>query len=338
MSLTGADVLALLAPGRMLTAGQIAARTGSTPRSVRRRIAALRDEGYRIDSARGAGGGYLMRGGSVLPPLQFSADEAFLVTLALRNLDTAGLRGEAGVQGGAESDGDDGDRFGDHPGSPAGSPADSALTKLRSVLPAALRSAIDRAEGAVLAVPGNEPEVPLGTLLALASAAQDRVLVDFGYRTRERETQRRVEPYRTVLFGGHWYLFAWDREREDWRTFRLDRMGGIRTTTLGFAPREHPDPVEQVRRGVTTEVYEHEVRVRVEAPANEVSARIPARAGTVRPLTADACEVSLSAEDPQWIAVRLLTLPRDFTVLEPESFTEVLEHLRTRLDRALGER
>ncbi|WP_238454700.1 WYL domain-containing protein [Micromonospora sp. ATA51] len=49
--------------------------------------------------------------------------------------------------------------------------------------------------------------------------------------------RRDVEPYRLVNWGRRWYLVAFDPERDDWRTFRVDR---ITPRTLRMVPASRP--------------------------------------------------------------------------------------------------
>ncbi|MGW6834682.1 helix-turn-helix transcriptional regulator [Streptomyces sp. NPDC054949] len=50
---------------------------------------------------------------------------------------------------------------------------------------------------------------------------------DEGRRDADRTAPppRRAQPHHLVTWGGRWYLVAWDLDREDWRTFRADRIG-----------------------------------------------------------------------------------------------------------------
>ena len=57
-----------------------------------------------------------------------------------------------------------------------------------------------------------------------------------------------MEPYQLVATGRRWYLLAFDLDRDDWRTFRLDRMADVRATTFRFRPREAPDAAAYVQR------------------------------------------------------------------------------------------
>src|SRR5699024_970288 len=85
------EVLNALSTGRVLRACDLAVRFNTSERTIRRDIADLREQGYRIDAAPGVGGGYVAPIGAVLPPLQFSPHEAFTIAMALRTLAGQGI-------------------------------------------------------------------------------------------------------------------------------------------------------------------------------------------------------------------------------------------------------
>ncbi|MEK8226901.1 WYL domain-containing protein [Oerskovia sp. M15] len=84
-----------------------------------------------------------------------------------------------------------------------------------------------------------------GTLVTIGTAVRAREILRFDYdggsspcsaRGRGVQAPRRVEPHHLVTWGGRWYLVAWDLEREDWRTFRVDRMAPRTPGGPRFAP------------------------------------------------------------------------------------------------------
>src|SRR5690625_6634462 len=136
------------------------------------------------------------------------------------------------------------------------------------------------------AAPGARSEV----LMSLASAVRDgvRVRVDYGRADGER-FERRLEPYRVLSVEVRWYLFACDLAREDWRTFRLDRMHEEHASTFTFTPRPTPDIEQTVRESLAVGVYTHAATVRTLARAEQVAAPVPARAGTNTAAGQDTC-------------------------------------------------
>ena len=310
------EVLTVLSTGRIVRACDLAVRLGTSERTIRRDVAQLRYEGYRIDAAPGVGGGYIAPAGLVLPAVQFTPHEVFTLAMALRTLAGQGMR---------ESKNDTSPKQANY--------VETAMHKLRSVLPATNVDELDGASTAIIASPGNEPEIPFDILVSLTSAVAKARLVDIEYRATADE--RRVEPYRIVVFGAHWYLLAWDLQRSDWRIFRLDRIALVHTTTFGFHSRPTPNAIEFVRHRVSQAVYETTVTVRVYAPAAEVSQRVPARAGIVMPLIVDECELVMSADAAEWLVAFLLHLGHHFTVVAPESFRDKIRQFRDRLNTVL---
>lgn len=178
-----------------------------TERTVRRDVTRLRQLGYPVEAARGLDGGYRMGAGRRLPPLLLDDDEAIALVACLR----------MGALSGADE---------------VGEAALRALTKLDQVLPPRLRALASAVDRATRAIPGNRPPVDLAVLQRLATSQRDRALVRFDYCKATGETSaREVEPARLLTQGEHWYLQGFDRGRDDWRVFRLDRMTDLRSTT-----------------------------------------------------------------------------------------------------------
>ena len=100
-----------------------------------------------------------------------------------------------------------------------------ALVKLEQVLPAHLRRRVGALGSATITPPVGGPTVDPQHLTAIAAACRDSERLRFAYRSRDgTDSRREVEPHTLVNLGRRWYLVAWDRRREDWRTFRVDRL------------------------------------------------------------------------------------------------------------------
>lgn len=108
-------------------------------------------------------------------------------------------------------------------------PAQTALVKLRSL---GIASDFD-------ALPNLAPRLNVTSpnFLPLTSAIADRQSVSFAYLSADmQEEARSVNPYGLGSRQGNWYLVAFDNEREDIRTFRLDRIiGAIEITSKKHA-------------------------------------------------------------------------------------------------------
>ncbi|MBM2613944.1 YafY family transcriptional regulator [Actinoplanes sp. LDG1-06] len=294
-------LLGLLQQRRVWTGPELAERLGVTTRTVRRDVERLRVLGYPVHAGQGVGGGYQLGPGQDLPPLLFDDEEAIATAVALL--------------AGAES----------------GDAALRALTKLDRVLPTRLRHEMRALAGSVSSLgAAGRPPVESEALMTLARACRDEVEVGFVYKGQER----RIEPYRLVASDRRWYLLAYDLGRDDWRTFRLDRMSDISVRTWRFRPREAPDAASYVQESVSSRVYRYQARFVVHAPFDTVRAQIPATAAVVRPLAGDTCEVTSGAGSLDFILMHIVLLGHDFEVVEPPELRDRCDVLARRLGRA----
>ncbi|WP_449193611.1 helix-turn-helix transcriptional regulator [Actinomadura sediminis] len=291
-------LLALLQRRPSWTAAELAAELGVTDRSVRRDVERLRALGYPVRAAPGVGGGYRLGAGTRLPPLLLDDAEAIATAVSLR------LAAGGTVAG-------------------AGDAALRALAKLDQVMPPRLRAEVRALRGATDILVGPGVEVDPELLVKLARACRDAVRVRFRYAGRERT----VEPVRMVATSRRWYLMAWDVDRGDWRTFRLDRMSGVAATTWRFRPREHPDPVAHVQRSVTASPYRYLARVRLRAAADRVRELVPPQVGRVEDGGDGRCVLVVGGDDLDRLAVHIVRLGFDAEVLDPPELREAAARL-----------
>ncbi|MFL5911279.1 MAG: WYL domain-containing protein, partial [Gaiellaceae bacterium] len=136
--------------------------------------------------------------------------------------------------------------------------------------------------------------------------------------------------------GRRWYLVAWDRTREDWRTFRMDRMATPASTGVRFTPRKLPakDAAAYVQRSIADAPYRFEARVTLHAAAEEAASHVPRHWGTIEAIDAHTCEYRTSDDNLRWLAWRIAMLEVDFEVHEPPELLEHLRALGSRLTRA----
>ncbi|MEU6761883.1 YafY family protein [Streptomyces sp. NPDC046853] len=299
-------LLGLLQQRRVWTGPELAGRLGVTPRTVRRDVERLRALGYPVHAGQGVGGGYRLGQGQELPPLLLDDQEAIATAVSL-------LAGAGGAVAGA------------------GDAALRALTKLDQVLPARLRHEVRALTGSVESFGGGRTLVDPEVLMTLARACRDEVEAGFGYRSGGEERRRRVEPYRLVASDRRWYLFAYDLDREDWRTFRVDRMTEASARTWRFKPRDAPDAAAYVQEGVASRVYSHRARFLVHAPADTVRAQIPSAAAVVRQRGSERCEVLSGGERLDAVLLHMLLLGHDFEVLDPPELGERCREMARRL-------
>ncbi len=307
------SLLSLLQSRPVWTGPELAQRLGVTTRSIRRDVDRLRELGYPVRATSGIGGGYQLGAGARLPPLLLDDEEAVAVAVSLR------LAAGGTVAGASEA-------------------ALRTLTKLDQVMPPRLRAEVRAIAAATQVLPGSEVEVDGEILLDCARACRDHARLDFDYAPAHGETtRRRTEPYRLVATGRRWYLFAFDCDRADWRTFRLDRMGDVRVTTWRFRPQPHPDPADHVQRSITTSPYRFVARLRVRAGEREVRARLSPATARVERLDETCCLVEAGGDDPDGIAWHLAGLDLPFDVLGPPALREAFAALGERALRAAHE-
>ncbi|MDI2126564.1 helix-turn-helix transcriptional regulator [Yinghuangia seranimata] len=306
-------LLSLLQTHRDWTGTELAERLDVTARTVRNDVERLRTLGYPVHATRGAAGGYRLGAGASLPPLLLDDEEAVAVAVGLR---TAAGGTIAGIE----------------------ETSLRALAKLEQVLPNRLRRRVNALQTYTVPVPGQEgPRVDAEVLTTIAAACRDHERLRFDYRDYGgTETLRVVEPYRMVNWGRRWYLVAWDTQREDWRTFRVDRVSPRTPTGPRFTPRDLPaeDIAEYVSSRVAAAPWRTRVRVIVQAPAEEITARVPWFAGAVEAVDEHTCVFSTGADSPATLAVWLGMLGADFTVENAPDVVEALRALSERYARA----
>jgi predicted DNA-binding transcriptional regulator YafY len=138
--------------------------------------------------------------------------------------------------------------------------------------------------------------------------------------------RRHVEPHRLVSLGRRWYLVAWDLDRGDWRSFRVDRLSGPALTGARFRPRDLPgaDPVAWLRSRIAAIPAKYDVSVLVETSAEVVRATV-GHWGAVEELPDGTCRLRMKVDDLGWPVMALGVLAAPFTV---ESPVELRDRLR----------
>jgi predicted DNA-binding transcriptional regulator YafY len=310
------QLLSLLQTPREWPGGELAERLGVSRRTVRRDIDRLRELGYPVQATMGSDGGYRLVAGKAMPPLVLDDEEAVAIAVGLRAGAGHALEGvdEASVR---------------------------ALAKLEQVLPARLRHRVSTLQAATMPLTsGDGASIAPETLTVMASTVAGHERLRFAYRAKDgTESRRLTEPYRLVSTGRRWYLVAYDLDRADWRTFRVDRVSDPFATGARFVPRELPtgSAAEYLRRSMQRQQESYAFEVTFAAPAEAVAARLPAWLGTPEPLGPESCRLRATVSDtPDWTAVRLALAGFAFTVREPAELVECVRELGERLLRAGG--
>jgi predicted DNA-binding transcriptional regulator YafY len=310
-------LLSLLQNHRFWPGAELAGRLGVSARTLRRDVDRLRELGYPVTAHPGVDGGYQLAPGAALPPLVLDDDEAVAVAAALR-LATAGAVTEAAAR---------------------------TLAKVTQVMPARLRrraQAVAAMTEAASWDPARAAQSAVNSdiLAGAALACRDNERIRFGYVAASGErTERHVEPHRLVVLDRRWYLVAYDLTRNDWRSFRLDRVRETpRPTGARYRPRALPaadaaDFVRQNISGADLGDATWQVEAVIEAPAAAVRERI-GRWATVQDAGPGRCHVTMTTKESDWPVIALGVTGADFQVLSPPELAERVADWGARFSRA----
>ena len=305
-------LLSLLQTRRDWPGGTLADRLEVSTRTVRRDVDRLRELGYPVHASKGPDGGYRLDAGVDLPPLLFDDEQAIAVAVALQTSTTS----VTGVEEGALR----------------------ALATVRQVMPARLRGRVDALQVTAVERGGWErPSVDTDHLIAIGSAVRAREVLRFDYASPGAEGEglqppRRVEPHHLVTWGGRWYLVAWDLERGDWRTFRVDRMTTKSPTGPRFRLRDLPGG--DVADYITTafggkQEWPCQGEVILHAPASLVSPWMRG-GGFVEALSAKRCRVVMGSWSWESLAASMGLFGVDLEIIGPVELREAAARLSKR--------
>src|SRR5258707_4643751 len=233
-------VLELLQSHGRLTGAELAGRMKLDTRAVRIYVEPLADLEIPVEAERGRYGAYRLRPGYNPPPLIFTEDESFALTLSLL------LARENGL---AQT-------------SPA---VESVLAKVERVLPQATRTRIQAVEQTVIFERGSFHAAPsAAAVTVLSSAVQTGQCVRLQYRSAHSEVTERVfDPHGVVYHAGLWYTIGYCHLRQGQRLFRLDRIQQVEVRSETFSPPVNFDALESVHRALASvpRVWQIEVRL-----------------------------------------------------------------------------
>jgi predicted DNA-binding transcriptional regulator YafY len=294
-------LLSLLQSRSDWTGSDLAERLGVSDRTIRHDMVRLRELGYPVYAVRGPGGHYRLGVGARLPPLLLDDEEAVAVAV--------GLQAATGVTGVEET-------------------SARALAKLEQVLPDRLRRKLNALVAATTSGPVNtssnveDPEVDAAVLETISIAIRDREGIRCDYRGEPHE----IEPYHLVAWQRRWYLVARDPRRDMWEPYRVD---WLRLKTPGgrrFSPRDFPEDLTGfVVREVARTGWAVHARILVDAPVDEVVARINPAVGTVEAHPDGGSVLVTGGDSLEVVAVWISMLGFPFYVTDPP---ELVEHVR----------
>lgn len=305
-------LLSLFQMRRYWSGADLSERLEVTPRTLRRDVDKLRSLGYPVNSTSGLAGGYQLGAGATLPPLLLDDEEAVAVAVGLRTAASGTVSGieEASIR---------------------------ALSKLEQVLPSRLSRRVAALHSFIVTVAHAEPTVDAEALSTIAGACRDYLRLKFRYRSRDASlSAREVEPHRLAHTGRRWYLVAWDIDRENWRTFRVDRIDPKISHGPRFAPRQPPegDFAAYVAKHVSYTPDPHRAKVLFYASADAAAARIPPAAGILEAIDEQTCLLHTGASSLETLSVYLALTGFEFEVREPPELIERVRWLAERFHRA----
>ena len=308
-------LLSLFQGRKYWSGGDLAAKLEITSRTLRRDVDKLRSLGYPIHSTSGTEGGYQLGAGSTMPPLLLDDEEAVAVAVGLR-LSTTGI----GVEGIEEA-------------------SVRALAKMEQLLPPRLGRRVAALQSVVVMPMRKKETVDADTLSKIASACRDAQMLRFRYQDHGGTASARlVEPHRLVNAGRRWYLVAWDTGRDDWRTFRVDRIQQKLTVAGRFQLRPPParDMAAYISQGVSKVLSPFRARVKLMAAATVMAERLPTCTGTLEVIDANTCYFDVGSSSYESLAMYLALLGVDFVVVEPIELVHQIRRLAEGFDFFLG--
>ena len=306
-------VLELLQTHGRLSGAEMAGRLDVDGRTLRRYIVMLEQLGIPIMAERGRHGGYALMPGFKLPPMMFTDDEALALSLGLLAARGLGLAEAA----------------------PA---VASAQAKLGRIMPDGLRQRVDAIDATVrldlrsIQRPASAPQ-DNAALTALSLAAKSRRRVHLHYRSGGVDSERDVDTYGLVYYGGHWYALGHCYLRGDIRTFRLDRVARVAPAPGGFAPPAGFDALEHLRLSVAALPRKFAARILLKTDLACARRAFIDTIGLFEQ-TADGVLLHNQSDELGWLARQLAAAPFDFTVLEPAALRAELRTVAERLVRA----
>src|SRR5438067_2624910 len=306
-------LLSLLQTHKFWPGTELAERLDVSPRTLRRDVDRLRALGYPVDASPGVAGGYQLAAGAHLPPLLLDDDEAVAIAVGLRAAAGASV---AGIE----------------------DTSLRALAKLEQVLPDRLRRRVKAVHGNVVSVRwgSDGPTVDPDALAVLAQACRDHEQVRFDYQARDGgESRRLVEPHQLVSAGRRWYLVAWDTRREDWRTFRIDRLRDARLAGVRFKERKLPaaDAAAFVHQSIVDMPMPFEATLIAHASPERVRNVLRWFDADVQPARYGRARVRLKAESMEQITTAVAAMAVDCAVdvVEPAELAGHLAEVGRRL-------
>lgn len=305
-------LLSLLQSRRHWSGRDLSERLEIDQRTVRRDVDRLRELGYPVQAFSGHGGGYQLGAGSSMPPVLLSDDEAVAVAVALRAAAGSVAKMEETSIG--------------------------LLAKLDQVLPARLRKRASALHSVTITLPGGDSAPAVDVLTRIAAACRDSLKLKLSYRDRAgKPTMRNLEPLRLAHTGRRWYLVAWDLDREDWRTFRVDRVQQVAAVGSQFVPRKFPgDIVAYVSQSIRYSAYTHRVRLKLKGTYEVLAKKVSPWCGRLERLDEAHCSLDMGADSLEMLVTLMVMTGMEFEMLDSHELKPEMLRVVQRLAKALA--
>jgi predicted DNA-binding transcriptional regulator YafY len=213
------------------------------------------------------------------------------------------------------------------------------LAKLDQVLPARLRKRASALHSVTITLPGSDSAPAVDVLTRIAAACRDSLRLKLTYKDREgKASARNLEPLRLAHTGRRWYLVAWDVDREDWRTFRVDRVQQVSSIGAQFVPRKFPgDIVEYVSRSIKHTTYTYRIKLKLKGTREVLSKQLPSWCGELEKLDDEHCVLTTGADSIEMLITQVLMTRMECEVLDAQGLLPELQKVTERLARAFGQ-
>lgn len=316
------QILELLQSAQLRTVSELADRLGVGDRTIRRDVARLDDLGVPVETIRGRYGGYRLAAGQRVLPIMFSSEEVVTVFLGLSQVQAATQEPEVVAQ--------------------------TALSKIKRALPIADAKRIDALLSAMtttIQARRNAPDPAV--MLTLAEAVNRHQALELRYLNSAGIALRRlIHPYGLVAHSGKWYLLALDAEKDEERTFRVDRIRTARATSTTFTPPEHLDVKARLINRFAEADYRWHVVLHLHATEDHIRARLPASVarlermnptGELKPEDEPPMyRAELHVENLDWLPPAIAALGCKVEIEHPEELRDHVKEVAKRMLHAAG--
>lgn len=302
-------VLELLQTHGRMSGADMAGRLGVDGRTLRRYIAALEEMGIPVTAERGRAGGYALIAGFKLPPMMFTDDETLALAIGLLAVRGLGL-------------------------SEAAPAVASAQAKLERVMPSNLKRRL-RAVDETVQLGMARSATPAGnaSLLTLSGAAQARQRVLLRYRAMDDSlSEREFDAYGLAYREGCWYAVGMCHLRQAVRSFRVDRVQGVKVVEASFERPANFDSLSHLVHALATLPRAFSIEVLIKADLGRLQGLLFDAFGVFEE-TPEGVVIHNQSDDLDWFARQLASLPFDFEIRHPPELNDAVRACAERLLR-----